>query len=88
MHLSSLSHAKQRALKLIYGDWTEAYERLSTMLHAMKAKNPVMYFEYVPKPDVMGLEGRRYFSVHSRHLDSALKHSNIIVMCCLLMVRS
>jgi hypothetical protein len=31
---------KQRALKLIYGDWSEACERLSTMLHVMKAKNP------------------------------------------------
>jgi hypothetical protein len=46
--------AKQCALKLIYGDWVEAYERLSAMLYAMKAKNQVMHFEYVPKPDVMG----------------------------------
>jgi hypothetical protein len=28
--------AKQRALKLIYNDWTKAYGRLPTMLHAMK----------------------------------------------------
>jgi hypothetical protein len=27
----------------------------------MKAKNPGMHFEYVPKPDVMGPEGRQYF---------------------------
>jgi hypothetical protein len=27
----------------------------------MKAKNPGMHFEYVPKPDVMGAEGRHYF---------------------------
>jgi hypothetical protein len=45
---------KQRALKLIYDDWTEAYECLLAMLHAMKAKNPGMHFEYVAKPDVMG----------------------------------
>jgi hypothetical protein len=38
------------ALKLIYGDWAEAYERLPVMLYAMKAKNPGMHFEYVPKP--------------------------------------
>jgi hypothetical protein len=50
--------AKQCALKLIYGDWAEAYERLSVMLHAMLAKNPEMHFEYVPKPEVMGLEDR------------------------------
>jgi hypothetical protein len=53
--------AKQRALKLIYCDMAEAYEHLPTMLHAMKVKNTKMYFKYVPKPDVMGLEGRQYF---------------------------
>jgi hypothetical protein len=47
--------------KLIYGDWIEAYEYLPAMLRAMLAKNPGMQFEYVPKPDVMGLEGRKYF---------------------------
>jgi hypothetical protein len=31
------------------------------MLQAMKAKNPEMHFEYVPKPDVRGGGGRRYF---------------------------
>jgi hypothetical protein len=50
--------AKQHALKLIYGDWAEEYEHLPAMLHATKAKNPGMHFEYVPKPEVMGSEGR------------------------------
>jgi hypothetical protein len=31
------------------------------MLHAMKAKNPGMHFEYVSKPEVIGPEGRQYF---------------------------
>jgi hypothetical protein len=31
--------AKQRDLKLIYGDWPEAYEHFSAMLHAMKVNN-------------------------------------------------
>jgi hypothetical protein len=53
--------AKQCALKLIYGDWAEAYEHFPVMLHAMKANNPGMHFEYVPKPEVMGSEGRQYF---------------------------
>jgi hypothetical protein len=53
--------AKQHALKLIYGDWAEAYEYLPAMLHSMKANNTGMYFEYVPKPEVIGLEGRQYF---------------------------
>jgi hypothetical protein len=47
-----------RALKLIYGDWAKAYECFPAMLHAMKAKNTRMHFEYVPKPEVMGSEGR------------------------------
>jgi hypothetical protein len=42
--------AKQRALKLIYDDWAEAYERPPAMLYAMKAKNPGMIYHYVPKP--------------------------------------
>jgi hypothetical protein len=79
---------KQRALKLIYCDWVEAYEALPAMLHAMKAKNPGMHFEYVRKPDVMGPEGRSISSMHSGHLDSALKHSSIVVICCLLMAHS
>jgi hypothetical protein len=53
--------AKQGALKLIYGDWAEAYECLPAMLHAMKAKNLGMHFEYVTKPEVLGPEGRQYF---------------------------
>jgi hypothetical protein len=31
------------------------------MLHVMKAKSPAIHFKYVPKPDVMGSEGRQYF---------------------------
>lgn len=54
--------AKQRALKICYGDWAEAYERLPAMLHAMKAKNPGMHFEYVPKPEtVREGDGRQIF---------------------------
>jgi hypothetical protein len=37
------------------------YEHLPAKLHAMKAKNPGMNFEYVPKPKVIGPEGRQYF---------------------------
>jgi hypothetical protein len=53
--------AKQRALKLIYGNWAEVYECLLTILHAMKAKNSGVHFEYVPKPEVIGPKGRQYF---------------------------
>jgi hypothetical protein len=61
MKYSRALWVKQRALKLIYGDWVEAYERLLAMLHAMKAKNPGMHFKYVPKPEVIRLEGIQYF---------------------------
>jgi hypothetical protein len=50
--------AKKHALKLIYGGWAEAYECLLAMLYAMKAKNPGMHFKYIPKPNVMGPDGR------------------------------
>jgi hypothetical protein len=53
--------AKQRTLKLIYVDWAKVYDRLPAMLHAMKAMNLGMHFEYVPKPELMGPEGRQYF---------------------------
>jgi hypothetical protein len=52
---------KHRALKLIYGDCVEVYERLPSMLHAMKAKDTGMHFEYVSKPEVIGSKGRQYF---------------------------
>ena len=34
---------------MIYGDWEAAYERLPAMLNAMKASNPGMHYEYLPK---------------------------------------
>ena len=53
--------AKQRALKYVFGDWEEAYERLPVMLNAMKAANPGMHFEYLPKEKVQ-IAGRDVFS--------------------------
>ena len=52
--------AKQRAWKIIYGDWEEAYEKLPALFHAMKAANPGMHYEYIPKPDVW-INGRQVF---------------------------
>ena len=52
--------AKQRALELIFGDWEQAYERLPVMLNAMKAVNPRMHFEYLPKEGGMR-NGRQVF---------------------------
>jgi len=36
---------------MIYGDWEEAYEKLPALFNAMKAANPGMHYEYIPKPD-------------------------------------
>jgi hypothetical protein len=43
--------AKQWAWKMIYGDWEEGYEKLPALFNAMKAANPSMHYEYIPKPN-------------------------------------
>jgi hypothetical protein len=40
--------AHQRALRMIYGSWEDAYERLPVMLNAMKVANLGMHYEYLP----------------------------------------
>ena len=68
--------AKQRALELIFGDWEQAYERLPIMLNAMKAINPRMHFEYLPKEGETK-NGDKFLLGHSRLLARASKHSSI-----------
>jgi hypothetical protein len=36
---------------MIYRDWEEGYEKLPALFNAMKAVNPGMHYEYIPKPD-------------------------------------
>jgi hypothetical protein len=43
--------AKQRASKIIYGDWEDGYEQLPVLFNAIKAVNPVMHYEYIPRLD-------------------------------------
>jgi hypothetical protein len=43
--------AKQRAWKMINRDWEEGYEKLPALFNAIKAKNPCMHYEYIPKPN-------------------------------------
>jgi hypothetical protein len=52
--------AHQRALRMIYGSWEDAYERLPVMLNAMKVPNPGMHYEYLPIPNVE-LNGQQVF---------------------------
>ena len=56
--------AKQRAWKMIYGDWEEGYEKLPALFNAMKAKNPGMHTS--TSPNLMnGGTTKRYFIVLS-----------------------
>ena len=43
--------AKQRAWKMIYGDWEARYEQLPVLFNAIKTVNPGMHYEYIPKPN-------------------------------------
>ncbi|XP_022683211.1 uncharacterized protein LOC105914647 [Setaria italica] len=43
--------AKQRAWKMIYGDWEDGYEQLPVLFNAIKVVNPGMHYEYIPKPN-------------------------------------
>jgi hypothetical protein len=52
--------AKQRAWKMIYGDWEDGYEQLPILLTAIKAVNPVMHYEYIPRLDAWK-DGRQIF---------------------------
>jgi hypothetical protein len=36
---------------MIYGDWKDGYEQLPVLLNAIKAVNPYMHYEYIPRPD-------------------------------------
>jgi hypothetical protein len=66
--------AHQRALRMIYGSWEDAYERLQVMLNAMKVGNPGMHYEYLPIPNVE-LKAYMCSSVHSGGLLSVWRHS-------------
>ena len=34
---------------MIYGDWEDGYEQLPVLFNAIKAVNPGMHYEYIPK---------------------------------------
>ena len=52
--------AKQRAWKMIYGDWEDGYEQLLVLFNAIKAVNPGMHYEYIPKSNAWK-DGRQIF---------------------------
>jgi hypothetical protein len=52
--------AKQRTWKMIYRDWENGYEQLLVLLNAIKAMNPGMHYEYIPRPNAWK-DGRPIF---------------------------
>nr|AAS07301.1 hypothetical protein [Oryza sativa Japonica Group] len=55
----------QVAMKVIWGDWDEAYVRLPTLMHAIKEKNPTMHFRVEAHPEksrmVEGVQRMEHF---------------------------
>ena len=50
--------AREEAMKLIYGEWGEAYVRLPTLLQAIKQRNPSMVYHIDTHPDrVVNVDG-------------------------------
>jgi hypothetical protein len=45
---------------MIYGDWEDGYEHLLVLLNTIKAVNPGMYYEYIPRPNAWK-DGRQIF---------------------------
>jgi hypothetical protein len=76
--------AKQRAWKMIYGDWEEGYEKLPTLFNAIKAKNPGMHYEYIPKPNELRNDRDIFFRAFWC-FSQCVRPSGIVVSCSLLM---
>lgn len=53
-------HVKRCAVKMIYDDWEEAYEKLPALFNAIKIVNPGVHNEYTPKPNERS-DGRHIF---------------------------
>ena len=52
--------AKQRAWKMIYGDWEDGYEQLPVLFNTIKAMNLGIHYEYISKPNAWK-DGRHIF---------------------------
>ena len=51
---------KQRAWKMIYGNQEDGYKQLPVLFNAIKAVNPGIHYEYIPKPNSWK-DGRQIF---------------------------
>ncbi|XP_022680705.1 uncharacterized protein LOC111256652 [Setaria italica] len=67
--------AKQRAWRMIYGDWESGYEQLPVLFNAIKAVNPGMHYELVAwfnerhaKAEALLVAGERWAEKPKRHL--------------------
>ena len=79
--------AKQRAWKMIYGDWEDGYEQLPVLFSAIKAMNLGMHYEYIPN-QTHGRMGGRYSSMLSNASLSVSRPLGTAVPSSPLMVRS
>lgn len=62
--------AKQAAMRVSFGEWDEAYVRLPTLLNAMKARNPSMYYCVEPHPEKsINVNGGRNTRVWQSRMD-------------------
>jgi hypothetical protein len=50
--------AKQRVWKMIYENWKDGYDDLPALFNAIKAVNPNMHYEYIPKSGEWRQDGR------------------------------
>ena len=72
---------------MIYGDWEDGYEQLTVLFNAIKAVNPGMHYEYIPKPNAWN-DGGRYFFVPSGAFLSVSRPLGTVVPSSPLMVCS
>ena len=77
--------AKQRAWKMIYGDWEEAYEKLPALFNAMKAANLACIMS-TSQNRMNGGMGDIFSSVLSGVFHSPWRPSGIVGRCFPLMV--
>jgi hypothetical protein len=72
---------------MIYGDWEDGYEQLPVLFNAIRAVNPDMHYEYIPKPNAWK-DGDKYSSVLFGASLSVSRTLGTVVLSFPLMVRS
>ena len=79
--------AKQRAWKMIYGDWEDEYEQLLGLFNTIKVVNLGMHYEYIPISNAWK-DGSRYSSMLSGASLSMSRPLGTVILSSPLMVHS